>query len=328
MERRLTPINALIALCTSGDVYPAPLADAGYQLSGVEVPIAAGDGKVVIDAVLFRPDRNTILAGEGKSGANVEVGQARRYGELTPDATVLATAITISEPGDRQLQPLYVCLAENLDRVLLGLGEAGLACPVLAVGNDHIKHHGAEFIDPDLQAAFENAVPVPGPPPRIVVVDEESRDEEFDALVLSALVANLSHQRAQISVPALAEQALAHLPMYAKAARNRLIAKIDGGGRRAAGRDPATFEYLGRTAARDHAVVRFVRSPEDAARQGRTQVYQSIARAGGKPPTKRRTAAPDQMALFDDLIDELQTADEEPATDETTSDEEDGEERP
>jgi hypothetical protein len=328
VERRLIPVNALIALCNSGDVYPAPLAAAGYQLSGVEVPVAAGDGKVVIDAVLFRADRNMLLAGEAKSGANVDMGQARRYDEVTPDATVLATAITIREPGDRQLQPVYVCLAENIDRVLLGLGEAGVAYPVLSVGDDHIEHHGADFVDPDLQGAFADPIPVPGPPPRIIAVDDESPDLEFDALVLPALVANLSHQRPYISVPALAEDALAHLPMYAKAARTRLVTRVDGAARRAADRDPATFEYLGRTATRDHAVVRFVRSPEDAARQGRTQVYQSIARAGGQPPRKRRAPDPDQMALFDDLIDELQTADAEPATDETTSDDEDGEERP
>src|SRR5688500_15153300 len=56
VERRLVPLNALVAMCTPGDVYPAPLADARYHLAGVEIPVVAGDSKVVIDAVLFRPD--------------------------------------------------------------------------------------------------------------------------------------------------------------------------------------------------------------------------------------------------------------------------------
>jgi hypothetical protein len=324
VEHRLVPVNALIALCLPGDVYPTPLANAGYHLSGIDVPVVAGDGKVVIDAVLFRPDHNIILAGEAKSGANVEEDQARRYGDLVGDDVVVAAAITIREAGDRQLQPVYACVAENLDRVLKGLGEAGLACPVLAIGDDRIEHHGATFIDSDLQEALAEPVPVAGPPPRVIPVDDKSPEEAFDSLVLPALVAILSHQRQQVSVPVLAEQALPHLAIFGKAARNRLVAKVDAAARRAARRDPATFEYLGRTGTREYAVVRLVRSPEDAARQGRTQVYQSIARAAGKPPRRRPAPSPDQMTLFEDLIEELQQADEMAEGDDATSDDEEG----
>jgi len=321
VERQLLPVNALIALCSTGDVYPAPLADAGYHLSGVEVPVVVGNGKVVVDAVFFRPDHNLILAGEAKSGANVDEAQARRYGQLDSDSVVLAAAITIREAGDRYLQPLYVCLVENLSRVLQGLDKADLACPVLAIGDDRIEHHGAAFLDDQIQAAFSEPVIVPGPPPRIIPVDAASPDEAFDKLVLPALVATLSHQRQQVSVPALAEQALPHLPVFGKAARKRLVAKVDAAAQRAAARDPATFEYLVRTSTRDYAVIRFLRSPEEAARQGRTQVYQSIARAAGKLTWRRRAPGPDQMALFD-LIEELQQADEAADADEATNDEE------
>ncbi|MEW6155342.1 MAG: hypothetical protein AB1673_15355 [Actinomycetota bacterium] len=82
---------------------------------------------------------------------------------------------------------------------------------------------------------------------------------------------------------------------------------MDAAVRRVVGRDPATFEYLGRTGNRELAYVRFVRSPEEAARQGRTQVYQAVARSAGKPA--RRRAEADQMALFDDLV-EVVRADE------------------
>jgi len=85
VERRLVPVNALIALCTPGDVYPSPLADTGYHLGGIEIPVAVGGSKVVIDAVVFRPDRNIVLACEAKSGAKVDEDQARRYGQLHSD---------------------------------------------------------------------------------------------------------------------------------------------------------------------------------------------------------------------------------------------------
>lgn len=316
------PLNALIALCTPGDEYPSPLGDARYHLAGIEVPVVAGDSKVVIDAVLFRRDGNIVLAGEAKSGANIDENQARGYGLLRSDDVIVAAAITIREAGGRQLQALYVCLGENLDRVLRGLGEAGLACPVLAVSDDWIERHGAAFLDPDADARFAQPVAVPGPPPRIIPVDDEPPDEAFDLIVLAALVAALSHQRPQVSVPALAEQALPHLAIFGKAARGRLVGKVDAAARRATERDSATFEYLGRTGTRDHAVVRFVRSPEEAARQGRTQVYQSIARAAGKPQHKRGAPSSDQMALFDDLIEELQQADEGAEPDEEPNDEE------
>lgn len=317
------PLYALVAMCTVGDVYPAPFATTGYHLAGVEVPVPSGDRKVIVDAVLFCADRNFILAGEGKAGENVEIDQAQRYRDLEADSVVLASSVTIHKPGDRWIQTVYVCLADHVERVLLGLGGAGLACPVLAVSGERIEHHGAPFDDQQLAEAFAEPVPVPGPPPRLIPVDDQSPDDAFDALVMPALVATLSHARDHVSVPALAEQALTHLPIFGKSARNRLIGKVDGAARRAANRDPATFEYLPRTATRDHGVVRFVRSPEDAARQGRTQVYQSIARAAGKPTRRRGQPDPDQMALFDDLIDELQQVDEGP--DDELSDEEEGE---
>lgn len=215
------PLNTLVAMCTPGDVYPAPLADARYHLAGKEYRSAAGDGKVVIDAVLFRPDRNIVLAGEAKSGANVDEDQARGHGLLRSDDVIVAAAITIREAGGRWLQALYVCLGEHLDRVLQGLGEAGLACPVLAVYDDRVERHGAVFLDPDAQARFSQPLDVPGPPPRIIPVDEQSPDEALDLVVLPALVAALSHQRPQVSVPALAEQALPHLAIFGKAARRR-----------------------------------------------------------------------------------------------------------
>ena len=318
------PVNALIALSTPGGLYPAPFGDYGYRLSGVEVPVVTGDGKVVIDVVLFQPDRNIILAGEAKSGANLDEDQARRYGYLAADNVVQAAAITIREAGDRTLQPVYACLAENLGRVLKGLGEAGLACPVLAIGDDQIQHHGANFVDADIQSAFDEPLHVTEQPPRIVPVDDLSPASAFDRIVLPALVATLSQQRQQISIPSLAEQALPQLPIFGKGARFRLVAKIDAAARRAAVRDPNTFEYLGRSGEREFGVVRFVRSPEEAARQGRTQVYQAIARSAGKPRRRGPTPSPDQMTLFDNVIDELEQADGIADGDDMTSDDEQG----
>jgi len=305
LEPRLIPVNAVIALCTPGDVYPATLAAAGYRVTGVEVPSPAGEGTVVIDAVLFNAVHNDVLAAEAKSGANVDEAQAKKYGALAADDVVRASSINVVEKGPRSLQPVYVCLAEHVERVLRGLGKAEVAFPVLAVGIDQVTHHGAAFGDSTLDLAFHEPVSVPGFPPRFIPVDPESSDEEFDRTVMPALVRMLSREREQISGAALAEEGIQHLVLYGKRARNQIISKVEAAARRAAERDPATFEYNGRTANRD-AIVRFVRAPEATARQGRTQVYQAIARAAGKPV--RRSTSSDQMALFDELIDELDEA--------------------
>ena len=71
----------------------------------------------------------------------------------------------------------------------------------------------------------------------------------------------------------------------------------------AVGEDEATFEYLGRT--REHAVVRFLRSPEDAAPQGRTQVYQAIRRPHRRPSEEAEGSGGVQMRLFDKMTEEF-----------------------
>ena len=88
----------------------------------------------------------------------------------------------------------------------------------------------------------------------------------------------------------------------------------------AAARDPDTFEYMPRTAERDYAVMRMLRSPEDHKRQGRTQSYQAIGRAAGRAP-QRKQETDDQLALFDGLILEATQADDARLKDETAKEE-------
>jgi len=299
------PVNVLSALCNSGNSYPEVLGTSGYYVSGLEVPIRADDGTVVIDVVMFQPERNIILAGEAKSGTNVEGRQAGLYGRLRADAVIQAASINVPARGDLRIQPLYCCPADNVDRILQGLDSAGVDCPVLAFDDESIAHRGSPFIDPTLGDAFADPVPVRGPPPRKVPVDNESPDHLFDDLVVVASVAELSRGRTEVSLPALAEQALPHLPIYAKAARHQLVQKVDAAARRVAGRNGATFEYLARTATRDPAVVRFLRSPEDAAPQGRTQSYQAIRRSHRGDPQDRFESRSTQMSFFDEMMGEF-----------------------
>lgn len=305
MERRLLPVNALIALCNSGHLYPDTLKRSGYYVAGIEVPVVTDDGTVVIDVVMFQPERNVILAGEAKSGANVDIEQARRYGQLRADAVIQAASINVRTHGELRIQPLYCCPAENVVRVMHGLQVAGVQFPVLAFGSESIEHRGAPFLDLVIEEGFDRLIPVPGPPPRIIPVDDKSPDRLFDDLVLAASIAEMSKKRTEVMVHVLAAQAIPHLGVYATAARNRLIGKVDSAVRRIVDKDEATFEYLRKTGTREYAVIRFLRSPEESAPQGRTQVYQAIRRPHRRRPEEAVASGGTQMKLFDEMADEF-----------------------
>ena len=309
VESRLKPVNALIALWSSGGSYPEVLRECGYYVAGVEAPVRVENGTVVIDVVMFHPERNVVLAGEAKSGANVDLRQAARYGRLRADAVIQDASINVSRGGDLYVQPLYCCLAENVDRVILGLARAGVDYPVLSLDDKVIEHHGAPFLDEALTDAFAAPVPVQGWPPRIIPVDRESPDHMFDDLVVTAAVAAISSGRTEASVPALAEEAIPHLAIHAKRARKQLEKRVDAAARRVARRDEATFEYLRRTGTRDPAVLQFKRSPETAAPQGRTQVYQAIMRPHRAAPEDRVATQATQMSFFDEMMGEFLQAD-------------------
>ena len=245
-----------------------------------------------------------VLLAEGKAGANVDVDQAARYQQVQPDDVIRSASITIANPGSRVAQPVYVCQSTHVQRVLVGLTAAGGSFPLLAVSADQIEAYGAAFIDGDLNSVFP--APVPGLPPRYIPIDDESPDDEVDRLVLPALVAALSHRRPRVTVAALAEQAIAHLPLFGSAARGRLVKKVERSARGLAERDPSSFRFLPRTESRSEPAIEFVRTPEDADRRGRTQSYQAIARAGSRARRRQRTPMAGEATLFDELIDELE----------------------
>jgi hypothetical protein len=49
LERRLVPINAFIGLCDPSPPWPSTLADAGFQLAALEVPVVTEAGTVTLD---------------------------------------------------------------------------------------------------------------------------------------------------------------------------------------------------------------------------------------------------------------------------------------
>lgn len=308
VDDRLIPLNAFIGLCVPDHLWPSPLAEVGYVLAGIEVPVGVNDRIVVFDAITFRQTQNRVLGAEAKSGQNVDTDQAQRYGGVQVDDVVRAANIGVQQPGPRSLQTLYVCLADNLERIVLGLQMAGVDFPILAVDHDEIRHRGHSFDDADLQEVFDSPQVFVGAPPRYVPVDLESPDEDFDRLVLATLVEELSHARRVIEVPVLAARAINHLPLYGTAAKKQLEGRVNEAAQRIAAADPDSFLYMPATATRHVPSVEFVRSPEDLDPRGRTQSYQAIARAGARRSRRRREVTGQRS--IDELLAELEKVSE------------------
>src|SRR5690606_20505376 len=112
---------------------PPVLRQHGYQLAGLEVPMASGGSRVVADVVLANGATGHLVPAEAKSGSNIEEDQGKRYAALDARTVVRSTFVSVEERVEPSIEVLYACLDRYVDRVLLGLQKAELHFPVLSV---------------------------------------------------------------------------------------------------------------------------------------------------------------------------------------------------
>jgi len=74
VEARLRPVNALLGLMTPGDLAPPVLADAGFRVAGLEIPVGLESDRLVTDVLLVHDLTGHLLA------CKAEVGGERRRG--------------------------------------------------------------------------------------------------------------------------------------------------------------------------------------------------------------------------------------------------------
>ena len=309
MESRLVPVNAILDLALADGLNPAPLADAGWAVAALEVPVRVGGETVVCDVVLFNPQAGHLLVVEAKSGANLEPEQGRKLIALTPELLVIAGGITVPKPVPLHCEVLYACLADNADRICLGADEAGLRVPVLAVSRSDARLLRPQMAGPLLSAAFSSPAVWTHPIARIVPFDHESPAEAFDQPVRAELIAAMAQQRPSVTIRTLTEQAVRHFPIYGRAAQNRLQRAVRDAARRAAEAEPERFRYERSTAVSEERVA-VLRSPETFDRRGRTQGYQAVWGSRAVRP-RQRAEIPGQMDLFSELDEAERVATEE-----------------
>jgi hypothetical protein len=307
VERRLLPVNAVLDLALADGLNPAPLAEAGWKVVGLEVPVRTSAGVVVCDVVLFNDANGHLLAVEAKSGANVEPDQARKLAVIDPHDLILAGGITVPKAMPIRCEALFVCLSEHSQRIIRGLSTIGLNAPVLAVDNRVAQLANAHSASPELGEALGEPVEWPYPITSIIRFDHQSPDEAFNEPVQAELVAEISRGRAAVTVRALAEQVTSHFAIYGRRAQGQLVKRVTATARRAAKADPDRLQFQSATGTTEARIL-ILRSPEKYDRRGRTQGYQSIfAGRGRRPPPPQ---APEQLDLFD-VLEEAERAESE-----------------
>jgi hypothetical protein len=323
VEERLVPVNAIIGLVTRGGLNRAVLAEAGFLAAGLEIPCVTSDGNVVVDVVLAHPQTSHLIACEAKCGSNVEVAQALCYRALDPRTVVRSAFVTLRQRVDPSLEVIYVAMAENKDRILLSLREAGVRFPLLTIHPGKISLENIEFASEALREAFGTPLTLNAPPDRFIPFDHESSVEEIEPYVMAALVAALSQRLQMISITALTERAAPHYALYSHRIQGMLRRKVGEAVSRIAAADSGTFEFFPATGNHD-GHVKFLHNPEENDPRGRTQGFQRLARLRQGRLRRPRPEVPGQGSLLDELDkadngDESADADADEAEAEDTS---------
>jgi hypothetical protein len=315
LERRLTPINGFIGLCRPAPPWPSTLADAGFWLAALEVPVRTEVGTVTLDGVAHAPATNELLVTECKSGANVDVDQAQKLALLQAESVVRSASITLTSKAEPKVEVIYLCLEGQTDRIVLGLEIINWPGAVLELSATHLRLAWGRITLPSLSDRFSAPIPLSGPPPGFVTIDPESPDESFDRIVIATLVECQANRLPMVTIRSLTERAIPHLAFFGRAAKGAIERKVSQAARRIAEQTRENYVFQPSSENRE-AAVRIVRTPEDADPRGRTQAYQALARRGGEPRRRPRAEVPGQARLFESLLQELEADDE--------SDEEEG----
>lgn len=300
MESRLIPINAWIALHRGESGWPAKMADQGFRVHRLEAPIRTSAGQVVVDGISVSDANNSVVPTECKSGQNVETEQARRYAAMT--STDVARLVGLPfDAVSAQIGPAYACLEESRAGIVVDLDRLGLPFAVLAVGDRRVtlEARGNSVLQP-----FDVAVPS-GTPPRYIVLDPDSPEDEFVEYLMPELVAGASRGEEYVALEALVGAVVPYWDVFGAPAKRRLLEKARNALARTFARqfrNDFAFEPTG--AMGTGAVIRVISSPAGFDPRGRTQSWQRLQRQtasslGRTPPRAR--PVPGQRVLFEDL---------------------------
>lgn len=309
MDKRLIPLNGLIALLRGEGKWPGLLRDQDWQRHQFEVPISTSLGNFRADAVIFRADPPVVLLAECKGGRNIEEDQARKYLAATLDDLRRAGALPIPLRNVRetQVKVLFVGLEEERASLERGLRELSVDAPLLTIGRKRVRLSGASSTPglDDFDERHEG-----GLPPARFRVDHQSPQAEIEELLVPLLAAAQARRVEFLGLEAISAELLPEWPLLAFGARGAFRDRVQDALRRlGAGLQRRDFRYEPRSATIDGRVV-FLQTPAQFDPRGATRAWQAVqgraSRALGRQP---QPAIEGQLSL-EDLADEGGIAEE------------------
>ena len=198
MERRLIPLNGVLALLHRDGAWFSDLVDQGFALHALELDVQSVPGVIRADVVMYRIAPDLVVLCECKSGRNVEERQALGYqaadlGGLRHRSSVPAPLVG----REVSVYPLYAALEEHRDDVAGSLQAIGVTAPVLEIGNGVARLAGE--LPPGL-ASFDRVDPRMGLPPARIRLDRQSPVEEFMEVLVQRVVAAQARRERFVSL--------------------------------------------------------------------------------------------------------------------------------
>jgi hypothetical protein len=303
MDRRLIPLNGVLALLSTGagTSWPNDLAQQALRLHLLEGDVQSTPQTVRADVIAYRVEPALIVLFECKSGRNISPAQARGYCNATFDGLRRRTSIPgpLRDWSNVPLVSVFVGLDAQADALVESMAREQISAPVLLLGQTGAELRGSStpgLID------FVNRSERYGMPPGRVLIDQDSSIDEIREIVIQQVGVALSRGD---QVVELAQVAGAAHPYWASVARPAQLALMER--LKAAARSLASGEMREDLAYESSNVISprlvLLAEPRKADPRGAPQAWQALKRRASR--SVGRTERPQiegQLRLsFDEL---------------------------
>lgn len=240
---------------------------------------------------------SSVVLAECKSGQNLRGPQMESYGTVTGQHVARQFGLPFRDPS---VELMVAGLDGHRERLKTAMTALALDVPLLLVGRDEVRLEG------DLLGLSSFTVRVPGGPPRIIAIDDQSSEEELVRYLLPGLMAAAARPGTKaIGIDSLLEKAIPWWALYQEAGGRRPLCKRATDALRA-----AVTEHLAEDFAvedrkgQDCGIVRILRTPVENRPRGVTQSWQRLERRAERALGRRRREpeSPGQTSLsFEEL---------------------------
>jgi hypothetical protein len=304
MERRLVPLNAVLALLTPDGAWFAELARQGFRLHGLEVEVQSVPGVIRVDVVAYRTAPDLLLLIECKQGRSLPERQTLGYANATSGALRKRASLPaeLTGRGSVPTAAMWATWTEHADELATRLADLEIEAPLLAVGSGVARLTGSvpagleefDLVDVDLHL-----------PPARIRLDADSALEEFAKVLMAEVVAAESKREALLDLEVVARRLFPSWVVLSPQGRKALVDKLR----------KATTEILRKDFGSDLRLeggigvperLRIVHSPASADPRGAPQSWQRRAREASRALGREggRGIEEQPQLSFDDLASE------------------------